>query len=184
MTALKDKAGKPALTEFPLSAMEAGMRAFEYGKEKYARFDWLQGHSANDLVSAIIRHAMALAWTSETASDSTLHHMDHILADAAMYVEQARRGTLKRDLLTQQEEQIVDPHIKGQDVQRALAAHEVLNPKLLCEDCDKPYYVNHRCDLLIMTKPDYKGKCAECGYSSQSGFLHFESCSNHQGNYT
>lgn len=126
--ALKDTKDKLPLAEFPLSAMEAGMRAFEYGKVKYARFDWLRGHSAIELVSAIIRHAMALQWTSQTAKDSELDHMDHIIANAAMYIEQKRRGTLKRDLITDNKsEAILDPHLTPSDIERALKRYKEKN---------------------------------------------------------
>lgn len=99
--ALKDTKGKLNIIEVPLSAEQAMMRGFNNGKEKYAYMDWLNGHSAKDLLSAIIRHAKKMMWENEHDPDSGLNHMDHILTNAAMYVEQERRGTLKKDLLTQ-----------------------------------------------------------------------------------
>ncbi len=159
--ALKDTKDKPALAEFPLSAIEAGMRAFEYGKKKYDRFDWLKGHSANDLICAIIRHALAMQWSSEYAEDSHLKHIDHILANAAMYVEQERRGVLRRDLLTQKNsftDVYLDPHVTPADIERAMAAHKAMNP-------------------------DPNRTCPDCRYRSLHGADHFEYCSTLRSNY-
>lgn len=127
MSALKDLNGKQPVIEFPLSAMEAGMRGFGDGKSKYAYMDWLKGHSAKDLLSAIIRHVSKMMWESETALDSGLNHMDHIIANAAMYIEQQRRGTLKKDLLTQEKNYFevgLDSYITTADIKRTIDVYK------------------------------------------------------------
>lgn len=96
-TALKADSGKPDMSHIYGGFLAEVARAMEYGAKKYKRGDYLNGHKATQIVSALLRHTFAWLWGEETDPESGVSHLGHMGANIMMLVHQRDVGTLKDD---------------------------------------------------------------------------------------
>lgn len=77
---------KVPLDLVPPEALEIMAMAFKDGADKYGPRDWEHTHqwSVRERLAAIQRHVSSYSLGQDIAPDSGLHHMSHVMADAAM----------------------------------------------------------------------------------------------------
>ena len=63
-----------------------------YGAEKYDVRDWEQGNDWGKYVAALMRHLCKWMGGEDVDPESGLHHMDHVLCNAAILVTYIKRG--------------------------------------------------------------------------------------------
>ena len=97
----KDRLGikKVSLSKLPMAGIAHGAHAMMYGAAKYGPFNW-RGNAvvASIYVDAILRHVAA--WFDggeEVASDSGVHHLGHIVANASILLDAMETGNLLDD---------------------------------------------------------------------------------------
>lgn len=85
----KDISGKPNWSIFPFSEAESVVKVFEHGANKYgAPFTYRKGIPPEELLSAIIRHAVEIHKGDSLDSESGCSHAAHIAANALMLISQ------------------------------------------------------------------------------------------------
>lgn len=89
---MDDPAAKPKLSLVPGALVRACARALMYGAKKYAPHNWRRGMSVSECHDALLRHAMQINDGEMLDSESGLHHMDHIIANAAFIAEYLERS--------------------------------------------------------------------------------------------
>ena len=88
MTSKKYDAGKADLSILSYSALEQIAKAFEFGANKYGRYNYLEtGFRWTRLCSSTLRHAYAFAWGEDNDPESGLPHPAHIAANAIMLLD-------------------------------------------------------------------------------------------------
>lgn len=93
--ASKNDKEKPDLALIPAIALEAEARAFMVGEKKYGRYNFYKGHTASQLIAALIRHATAWNEGEENDPIDGQPHLGSVRACAAMLLQQQKLGTLK-----------------------------------------------------------------------------------------
>jgi len=88
---MDDPAAKPKLSLVPGALMRACARALMYGAKKYAPHNWRRGMAVSECLDALERHSMALNDGEMFDVESGLHHLDHIIANAAFMAEYFER---------------------------------------------------------------------------------------------
>ena len=71
--------GEPDLNGFELAA-----RVFEYGKKKYAAWNWAKGMQWSVPIGCIVRHIQKILNGEKTDDESGIHHMGHIQCNLFM----------------------------------------------------------------------------------------------------
>lgn len=78
---------KPLVALIPASALEAEARVWTFGMQKYAAFNWTKGLSYMRILSAILRHTMAIMRGEDVDAESGQLHAAHVRCCAAMLIE-------------------------------------------------------------------------------------------------
>lgn len=117
-------AGKPAFELVPLIAFEGCARVFDFGRAKYAPWNWAKGMAWSAPFGCLMRHLSAWQRGEDTDPESGLPHLDHAMANLVMLTTYARtypQGDDRTEWLrshgSDQLKPIVDP-----DVMHALFA--------------------------------------------------------------
>lgn len=76
--------GKPAYELVPLWALASCARVFNYGRRKYAEWNWAKGSAWSVPLGSILRHLSALQRGELVDPESGLPHTGHILCNALM----------------------------------------------------------------------------------------------------
>ncbi len=97
MSAKKETKDKPDLSLIPYCVEVELAKAMMNGQEKYGRMNYAKGHNFNDLIAAMKRHLGKLLAGQDFDSDSGVHHLGHVMANALMALHQRELGTLKDD---------------------------------------------------------------------------------------
>lgn len=86
---------KPSITACPPSALLHLGRAMSDGERKYGLMNWREKMvSTSVYVDAAFRHLMAF-WDGEnTAPDSGVHHLGHVMACCAIVIDAMEQGNL------------------------------------------------------------------------------------------
>ncbi len=96
----KDNIGstKVSITKLPMVAIAHGAMAMMDGGAKYGPFNW-RGNAvvASIYVDALIRHTAAWFDGEELAPDSSVHHLGHAIANAAILLDAMETGNLIDD---------------------------------------------------------------------------------------
>lgn len=85
---------KSLLCEFG-EHLEDCARVFDYGRKKYAEWNWLKGMPWSVPLGCAVRHLLALDKGEELDPESGLHHMGHVLCNLVMlasYADVYREG--------------------------------------------------------------------------------------------
>lgn len=89
---------KVSLTKFPATALAHGAHAFMDGVEKYGAYNWRDKPViASIYVDAAVRHILDWFEGQQTAVDSGVHHLGHVLACAAILIDAEENGVLIDD---------------------------------------------------------------------------------------
>lgn len=84
---LKYDGDKPVMALMPPKAMEEEGKVWTFGAKKYAYWNWTKGIQYVRILSAILRHTMALMSGQDLDPESGLHHAAHIRCCAGMLIE-------------------------------------------------------------------------------------------------
>jgi hypothetical protein len=96
----KDIAGakKPPLGLLPAAGRIHGAMAAKQGADKYGPYNWRAIPIAyTSYLDAIERHLLALRDGEDTAPDSGVHHLGHIIATASILLDAMACETLRDD---------------------------------------------------------------------------------------
>lgn len=91
---LKHDQEKPDLTLIPKVALVAAAQAFMVGENKYGRYNYCKGHSASQLMAALLRHATEWFEGHEVDVKDGQPHLGSVIACAAMILREQELGTL------------------------------------------------------------------------------------------
>lgn len=91
-------AKKQSYSMVPPIAITSLAEALEDGANKYGCMDWRNtGIAAEDYADRIQRHLLAWRSGEDRAPDSKVHHMAHIMADAAILIDAESKGVINDD---------------------------------------------------------------------------------------
>lgn len=106
-TGLKYDGDKPPVELVPRQLVEAAARAFGYGEEKYAAYNWREGIRTRRLMGGLMRHLLAFQSGERidpvSEGGSGLSHLDHAAASLAMLIATIDEGLADDDLLVLEE---------------------------------------------------------------------------------
>ena len=76
--------GKPDMSLIPLFTLEDEARVWEYGKKKYAAWNWAKGANWSVPLGSLLRHLSAWQGGQELDPESGLPHLAHISCNVRM----------------------------------------------------------------------------------------------------
>jgi dATP/dGTP diphosphohydrolase, N-terminal len=76
--------GKPEMSLIPLCTLEDEVRVWEYGRRKYAAWNWTKGMAWSIPFSCLIRHMSAWQSGEECDAESGLPHLAHAMCNLRM----------------------------------------------------------------------------------------------------
>ena len=82
--------GKPALSLVPLSSLEDCARVFDYGRKKYAAWNWAKGMEWSIPYECLLRHMAAWFNGEDNDPESGLPHLGHAMCNLVMLSTFAR----------------------------------------------------------------------------------------------
>ncbi len=83
-------AGKPAFELVPLVALEDCAKVFDYGRQKYAPWNWAKGMPWSAPLGCLLRHLSAWQRGEDNDPESGLPHLGHVMANLVMLTTYAR----------------------------------------------------------------------------------------------
>lgn len=83
-TAARFNAGKPTLELIPMIGLIDAARVFDYGRQKYAEWNWAKGMPWSAVLGSLLRHLEALQRGEEYDPESGLPHIGHVMCNALM----------------------------------------------------------------------------------------------------
>ncbi len=86
-------AGKVDFSLIPLCTMEDEARVWEYGKKKYAAFNWTKGMAWSVPFACLMRHMAAWQRGEECDDESGLPHLAHAMCNLRMLTLYAKNYT-------------------------------------------------------------------------------------------
>jgi Domain of unknown function (DUF5664) len=92
--ALKNDGEKIDLSLIPYISNIEHAKAFMVGELKYGRYNYCKGHTASQLVGALMRHANAWNNGEEHDPKDGQHHLGSVMACCSMILRQMELGTL------------------------------------------------------------------------------------------
>jgi len=82
--------GKVALELVPIMAMEDCARVFDYGRNKYASWNWAKGMAWSVPLACLLRHLSAWQAGEDNDPESGLPHLGHAMCNLVMLSTYAR----------------------------------------------------------------------------------------------
>lgn len=82
--------GKPAFELIPGLALEDCARVFDYGRKKYAAWNWAKGMSWMVVFGCLLRHLYAWARGEDNDPESGLPHLGHAMCNLVMLCTYSR----------------------------------------------------------------------------------------------
>lgn len=76
--------GKPMMSLIPLIGLRSAAQVFEYGKAKYAAWNWAKGMPWSVPVDCMLRHLEAIQRGEDIDPESGLPHIGHLMCNALM----------------------------------------------------------------------------------------------------
>ena len=83
-TGARFNSGKPSFDLIPLAALEDCAKVFDYGRRKYADWNWAKGMAWSVPLGCILRHLAAWQRGEDTDAESGLPHLGHIMCNLVM----------------------------------------------------------------------------------------------------
>ncbi len=97
---MKHDGGKPPVSLVPQALIYGAARAYGFGAQKYARYNYRLGIQASRLLDAAMRHLTEVAEGKKVDEESGLHPLDHAAAALGMLMdtlERVRQGKISED---------------------------------------------------------------------------------------
>lgn len=88
---------KPMLALIPPRALEEEGHVWTFGAKKYGNWNWKKGLAYTRIISAMLRHTLALMRGEDIDSESGRHHAAHIRCCAGMLLEFHFTGRIELD---------------------------------------------------------------------------------------
>lgn len=85
--AIKNDFGKVQYSDLPSYTLESVAHVFNYGQQKYSKFNYLQGMEWLRYYDACLRHMQTWYRGDDKDKESNLHHIDHAIASLCMLRE-------------------------------------------------------------------------------------------------
>jgi len=76
--------GKPMMSLIPLIGLRSAAQVFEYGRAKYAAWNWAKGMPWSVPVDCMLRHLEAIQRGEDIDPESGLPHIGHLMCNALM----------------------------------------------------------------------------------------------------
>ena len=92
--------GKPDLSLVPLWAFDDCARVFEYGKKKYAAWNWAKGMPWSVPLACALRHLGAIQRGEVDDPESNLPHLGHVMCNIVMLAHYAKYYPEGNDLMS------------------------------------------------------------------------------------
>jgi hypothetical protein len=87
--------GKPAFDLIPIMSMQDCARVFDYGRKKYADWNWAKGMKWSVPFACVMRHLAAWQRGEDDDAESGLPHLGHVMCNLVMlstYAQTYRDG--------------------------------------------------------------------------------------------
>lgn len=97
MTAVKHDKEKPMMALIPASALEAEARVWGFGAKKYSAWNWTGGLMYTRILSALMRHTVAIMKGEDIDPETGELHAASIRCNAAMLIEFQTTGRTELD---------------------------------------------------------------------------------------
>lgn len=104
-TGARFNSGKPAMELIPLEALYPAARVFDYGRNKYAEWNWAKGMPWSVPIACMLRHIAAIQSGEDMDPESGELHIGHVLCNALMlahYYQHCRDMDDRPNELTEQ----------------------------------------------------------------------------------
>lgn len=101
--AKKNDQEKIDLSLIPYISNKEHAKAFMVGEKKYGRYNYCKGHSASQLIAAILRHANAWFDGEDYDPADGQHHLGSVMACCSMILRQQELGTLEDNRFKKEE---------------------------------------------------------------------------------
>lgn len=133
-TAARFNTGKPAFDLVPLSALADCARVFDYGRAKYAEWNWAKGQPWSVPFACLMRHMAAWQAGEDVDPESGLPHLGHAMANLVMlstFARTYREGDDRTEWLRQPAPaEDPDQHWRGEARQRQLNTSQEIQDRL------------------------------------------------------
>lgn len=83
-SAARYNGGKPDFSLIPLCTLEDEARVWEYGKRKYAAWNWAKGMPYSAVIASVLRHIAAFQRGEDNDPESGLPHIAHAMCNLRM----------------------------------------------------------------------------------------------------
>jgi len=117
--------GKPDFSLIPLCTMEDEAKVWEYGKQKYAAWNWAKGMDWSVPFACMMRHMAAWQRGEANDSESGLPHLAHAMCNLRML-------TLYSKTYPEGDSRPVEwlnKHLTGEQLKSALDAYDSIPPR-------------------------------------------------------
>lgn len=87
---LRYNKGKPQIHQVPKQLVEGAAEGFEYGAQKYERWNYLKGNKFSVPFDSLMRHLNKFYWEGDIDEESNIHHLKLAACNLAMllyYIE-------------------------------------------------------------------------------------------------
>jgi hypothetical protein len=89
----KHDSDKAPLSLLPPAGLYGAAKVFQFGAQKYGKYNFLAGFEYTRLTSAALRHIWAWIWGESNDKESNLSHIYHAICCLLMLCEIMERGT-------------------------------------------------------------------------------------------
>lgn len=97
MSGIKHDSEKPLLALIPALALEEEGWVWTFGGKKYGMWNWKKGLTYTRIISAMLRHTLAIMRGEDFDPESGLLHAAHIRCCAGMLIEFHKTGRTDLD---------------------------------------------------------------------------------------
>lgn len=97
MSGIKHDQEKPQVALIPPEALLEEAAVWTFGAQKYSKWNWCSGLAYTRILSAMLRHTIALMSGEDIDKESGLHHGAHIRCCAGMLIAFSKRGRVDLD---------------------------------------------------------------------------------------
>ena len=176
-TAARFNTGKAAFDLVPLSALADCARVFDYGRAKYAEWNWAKGQPWSVPFACLMRHMAAWQAGEDVDPESGLPHLGHAMANLVMlstFARTYREGDDRTEWLRERPagiEASMQKAIEGtQEWLRAQAA-ESGAPAAAPEDAERAAHLRRWADAPAHATHLAQGFDVRCWWHSREPWL-------------
>lgn len=97
MSGIKHDSGKPMVAYIPPTALLEEAGVWTFGAQKYGAWNWSNGLVYTRIISAMLRHTIAIMSGEDVDSESGFLHAAHIRCCAGMLIHFQKTGRFDLD---------------------------------------------------------------------------------------